>query len=112
MPQTRPGALAGGRSGAVKGRARHVRIIAVRDTGPDAYGKSQMEAVLAARFARAKLVGVQWATADASRVVYDTADRLHANLTGRTRELSALDLTAEPDLAAVLAAFEPTEITR
>lgn len=51
------------------------------------------------------------ATADAATVLNDTNGELTAHFTGPSKELTALDLDREPDLAAVLAAVDLTELT-
>lgn len=89
----------------------HVRVVALRNPGTDAYGKARIEALLGARFARVALDGVQWAAADASVVVNDTSTERTARFMGPSKELAALDLAAEPDLAAVVAAVDLDELT-
>jgi hypothetical protein len=88
-----------------------VRIVAVRRTTPDAYGRCETEAVLAARFTRASLQGVRWDDADSTAVVRDTADELTVRTQGASEELTALDLADQPDLAAAIAAVDlsPTD---
>jgi hypothetical protein len=90
---------------------QHVRVVAIRNTGTDAYGKTRVEAVLAAGFARSALQGVQWDTADSATVLNDTNEELTAHFAGPSKELTALDLSQEPDLAAVLAAVDLAELT-
>lgn len=89
----------------------HVRVVALRSPGTDAYGKNRIEVLLGARFARVALDGVQWASADASVVVNDTSTERTARFVGPSKELTALDLAAEPDLAAVVAAVDLDELT-
>ena len=89
----------------------HVRIVALRNPGTDAYGKARIEALLGARFARAALDGVQWASADAYVVVNDTSTERTARFAGPSKEFAALDLAAEPELAAVVAAVDLEELT-
>jgi hypothetical protein len=88
----------------------HVRVVALRVAGRDAYGYSRVEAVLGARFARTALVGVRWADADASVVVNDTSEHLTVNQVGPSKEFGALDLSAEPDIAAVVAAVDVDDL--
>lgn len=90
----------------------HVRIVAVRDTGPDAYGNPRLEAVLAARFARQALQGIRWATANAHAVVNDASDQLSVRLVGPSKELAAIDLTAEPHIGATIEAIDASELAR
>jgi len=91
----------------------HVRVVALRSPGTDAYGKARIEALLGARFARTALDGVLWADAntDATIVVNDTSTELTARFTGLSKEFTALDLATEPDLATVIAAVDLNELT-
>ena len=89
----------------------HVRAVALRSPGIDAYGKARIEALLGARFARTALEGVQWATADAAVVVNDTSTELTVRFSGPSKEFTAVDLAAEPELAAVIAAVDLDELT-
>lgn len=90
----------------------HVRIVAIRDAGPDAYGNPRLEAVLAARFARQALRGVQWAAAGAHTVVNDASEQLTLRELGAAKELAAINLAAEPDIRAVVEAIDVGELTR
>ena len=81
---------------------RSARVVAVRATPPDAYGALRPEAVLAARFERVRLQGVQWESADAVRVMNDASSERIFLQRGATQELSPIDVGAEPDLAALL----------
>lgn len=83
-----------------------VRAAAVRLSEADAYGRPHQECLMAARFVRQAFEGVQWETADAARIVMDTSTDLVIRSRGQTRELLPLDLSTEPELAALLAAFE------
>jgi hypothetical protein len=84
----------------------HLRVVALRLAGRDAYGNARVEAVLGARFARAALVGVRWADAHAAAVVSDTSEDLTVKQVGPSKEFGALDLSTEPGIAAVVAAFD------
>ncbi len=88
----------------------HVRVVALRRAETDAYGKARIEALLAARFSRDALFGVQWATVDAAVIVNDVSTDRIARLSGPNKEFSAIDLAGEPDLAAVIAAVDLTEL--
>jgi hypothetical protein len=90
---------------------QHVRVVALRNGGTDAYGTPRVETILAARFARQALQGVAWSTVDAATVLNDTNDELRADFRGTNKEFTALDLTAEPDLAALVAAVDVAEMT-
>ncbi len=87
----------------------HVRIVAVRTSGSDAYGQPRVEAILAARFDRQRLKGVRWAGVDASTVMRDVALEANARTVGPSKELAALDLSSEPELRALIDAFEIAE---
>ena len=50
-------------------RVTDVRIVALRSTPADAYGKVHPEAILAAWIARPSLNGVQWTKADALTIL-------------------------------------------
>ena len=89
----------------------HVRVVALRSPGTDAYGKARIEALLCAQFARSSLVGVQWDDADAVAIVNDTNTEFTAQYSGPSEEFTALDLAAEPELAAVVAAVDLDELT-
>ncbi|WP_331661817.1 hypothetical protein [Amycolatopsis sp.] len=77
---------------------RSQRIIAVRTTEPDAYGHVHAEAVFVARFSRESLYGVQWDVADAATIVNDASDELRVRISGPSQQLTALSMSAEPDL--------------
>jgi len=88
-----------------------VRVVVVRSTGLSAYGAKKGEVVLAARFARMKLVGVQWSKVDAATILNGVADELLLNVKGVNKSLQALDLTKEPDIAAVLETISFDELS-
>jgi hypothetical protein len=83
-----------------------VRAAAIRLSEFDAYGKPHPECLIAARFVRQALDGVQWATAEAGRIVVDTSTDLLIRSRGQARELLPLDLSREPQLAALLDALD------
>ncbi len=82
------------------------RIVALRPTSPDAYGKVRPEAVLAARFERSRLSGIRWAQADASRVVNDASTERILIRKGAAHELTPIDVTHERELAEVISAVD------
>lgn len=89
----------------------HVRVVAIRTMGSDAYGRLNVEAVLAGRFARQALVGVQWSTASATTIVNDASDELLLRQTGASKELTGLDLYSNPDIASLINAVDLTDLT-
>ena len=86
------------------------RIVAVRETGTDAYGTKRGEALLAAGIRREKLAGVQWTTVDAPTILSDISDELLVNHKGVSRTLSALDLSKEPGLGQLMEAIDFDEL--
>lgn len=82
------------------------RVVALRAASPDAYGKVHLEAVLAAQFQRTQLEGIQWATADASRIVADASSERLLVQKGVSKELFPIDLSSEQDLAAIVSSTD------
>lgn len=62
--------------------------------------------LMAVQFARADLDRVAWQSADADSIVGQAGTDLRINPRGRTRDLQPLDVSADPDLAALLAAVD------
>jgi hypothetical protein len=87
-----------------------VRVVALRSGGTDAYGRPRLDCVLAGRWTRAAFAGVQWQTADASRVAEDTASELLVDLEGGT-ELQPIDLADQPGIRALLDVVDVGELT-
>jgi hypothetical protein len=86
------------------------RAVAVRATSPDAYGKVRPEVVLAARFERERLAGIQWSQANATQVVNDASTERIFIQKGATQELIPVDLSKEPQLAEVVGAVDFEEL--
>jgi hypothetical protein len=86
------------------------RVVILRNDGNDAYGNPRMSCLIAARFERQKLVGIQWATADAGAICDDASTELVTNQVGRTKELGPIDLAKEPELAQLLGAVDLAEL--
>jgi hypothetical protein len=78
-----------------------IRIAIVRQTVPNAYGVRRLECLLAAMFKRTALQGIQWQSADAATIVEDASTETRIRL-GAMNELRPLDLSKEPELAALL----------
>jgi hypothetical protein len=87
------------------------RVVAIRTPGLDAYGKPRVECLMATRIPRAALNGVRWDLADAATVLNDTKTDLVISQKGQAKEITPLDLTAEPELADLLACVDVTELT-
>jgi len=79
------------------------RAVAVRGSGPDAYGHPTIDCLMAARFSREALEGVRWADSDANRIVNDASTDLLVNPGGRSKELTPIDMAAKPALAQLVA---------
>lgn len=95
---------------AVAPAIQSVRVVAVRRVPPDAYGRVGAEVVLATRFFRSALEGVQWATVDSTRILGDVGVETVAKLRGAAQEFVAVDLAGEPGLQALLDAVDLTEL--
>ncbi|MFE6610899.1 ribosomal protein L7/L12 [Amycolatopsis sp. NPDC057786] len=50
--------------------------------------------------------GVRWEVADAATIVNDACDELQVQMTGPSQQLTALSMSAEPDLAVVISAID------
>src|SRR5262249_19085063 len=77
---------------AVAPRVGSARIVLIRPSSPDAYGKNHIECLAAARFEREALDGVQWDAADASVIFNDVATEKLFKQAGAAGELKPLDL--------------------
>ena len=95
---------------AVAPAIQSVRIVLIRGSEPDAYGKKHVECLAAARFERKALDGVQWDVADAITIFNDVASEKLFKQAGTAGELKTLDLRAEPDLQALLAEVDLSEL--
>ncbi len=80
----------------------------VRFADPVFYGTSRLECLLAAHFTRERLADVEWDTALAPQIVFETSSDLRIKQAGRTNELQPLDLSEEPDILAVLEELDGT----
>jgi hypothetical protein len=79
-----------------------VRIVALRNTPADAYGKVRPEAILAARIARPALNGVQWTTADALTILDGISSEIVTRTAGPNKAFASLDLKTEPEIAHLI----------
>ena len=93
---------------AVAPRINATRMIVLTTSGPDAYGKPRLECIMAGRWTRAAFDGVQWQDTDAATILQDTAAELITNM--RRTELLPIDLSKEPQIAAVLAGIDTAEL--
>jgi hypothetical protein len=86
-----------------------IRVAVIRRSPPDAYGKRSAECLLAARFGRTALEGVQWQTASAAHIVNDASSELQIRQVA-SGELRPLDLGQEHALAEMLQAIDLEEL--
>jgi hypothetical protein len=76
-----------------------IRIVSLRNTPADAYGKVRPEAILAARVARPALNGVQWTKADALAILNEISSELVTRIAGPSKAFVPLDLKTELEIA-------------
>jgi hypothetical protein len=86
------------------------RVVALRASNPDAYGKVSPEVILAARFERTALAGILWSQANAAQVVNDASTERILIQKGAAQELIPIDLSKEPELAVVVNAIDFEEL--
>jgi hypothetical protein len=79
-----------------------IRIVVLRNTPTDAYGKIRPEAILGARIARAALHGVQWTKADALSILNEISSELVTRTAGPSKAFASLDLKMEPEIARLI----------
>lgn len=82
------------------------RIVALRVSAPDAYGKVTPEVLATARCERSSLEGVRWDVANAAQVINDCCTERRLLQKGTTGVMQPLDLGGEPDLRALLERVE------
>ncbi len=86
-----------------------VRAVVLQDAGPDAYGRTRLECLVAGRFVRSVFDGIRWKEADAGRIVEDTASELLVNLrTGKG--LQPIDLRHEPEIQDLISLVDVEEL--
>lgn len=85
------------------------RVIALRSGGQDVYGRPLLECLLAGRWAREAFEGVRWQDADAMAIMTGTASELVMNV--KRVQILPVDLTREPEIAAVLANIDTAELS-
>jgi hypothetical protein len=95
---------------AVAPALQSARIVALRPSPPDAYGRLRPEVLLATRFERGRLAGIRWADANAARVVADAHSELISCRRGPSQDLQPLELNQHPDLAALVRVVDFEEL--
>jgi hypothetical protein len=86
------------------------RLVALRNDGRDVYGRPTMPCLAAVNVTREALNGVRWNDADAVDILNAAARERLTNQTGRSKELSPVDLTSEPDIIALIKSVDLEEL--
>jgi hypothetical protein len=76
-----------------------IRIVGLRGTPADPYGKIHPVSILAAQIPRAALNGVQWTKVDALSIVNKISSELLTRTAGPSKAFAPLDLKTEPAIA-------------
>jgi hypothetical protein len=79
-----------------------IRIVALRGTPADAYGKVRADAILAAQIPRAALNGVQWTRTDAFTILNEISSELLIRIAGTSKAFAPLNLKTEPEIAGLI----------
>lgn len=83
------------------------RVIAVRRSGPDIYGRPVLDCMVAGRWTRMALNGVRWADADAGNILAGTATELVLN--EKRGQILPVDLSTEPEIRDLLSTMDTTD---
>jgi hypothetical protein len=83
------------------------RIVAIRNTPADAYGKVRPEAILATQIARPVLHGVQWTKTDALTILNEIRSELITRIAGPSKAFAPLDLRTEPEITRLIDVVTP-----
>jgi hypothetical protein len=86
------------------------RVVVLRNDGRDVYGQPVMPCLTAVNVTREALIGVRWDDADAIDILNAAAREKLFNQKGRSKELAPIDLTTEPDIAALVKAVDLDEL--
>jgi hypothetical protein len=89
---------------------RSIRIVAATTPERDAYGDRHPDVLVAARFERDRLDGVQWGSAESVRILNDVTTELRLKQVGAAKTLTPLPLDGEPELQALLDAIDFEEL--
>ncbi|GIF52855.1 hypothetical protein DFJ67_4506 [Asanoa ferruginea] len=87
------------------------RVVVLRDEGRDPYGRPNVSCLAAVSITRRALEGVRWHDADAIDILNAAAHEKLMAQKGRSKELSPVDLSDEPDIAALVKAVDLEELT-
>ncbi|RZU16233.1 hypothetical protein EV645_3784 [Kribbella rubisoli] len=86
------------------------RIVALRASDPDAYGKRRPEVLMTGRCRRDALDEVRWSEANSARIFNDCLTERLAVQKGATSALQPVPIGDEPQLEALLAAVDIDEM--
>ncbi|GAA2583374.1 hypothetical protein GCM10010399_11500 [Dactylosporangium fulvum] len=78
------------------------RVVVLRNDGRDVYGRPAMPCIGAFSVTRDALRGIRWNDADAVDILNAAAREKLVNQQGRSKELGPVDLSAEPDIVALI----------
>jgi hypothetical protein len=79
-----------------------IRIVALRGTPADPYGKIHPVSMLAAQIPRAALNGVQWTKVDALSIVDKISSELLTRTAGPSKAFAPPDLKTAPEIARLI----------
>jgi hypothetical protein len=82
------------------------RVIVLRNDGRDPYGRPSMPCLAAASITRKALQGVRWHEANAIDILNAAAHEKLLIQKGRSKELSPLDLSNEPEIVSLINAVD------
>jgi hypothetical protein len=83
------------------------RVIAVRRSGPDIYGRPVLDCIVAGRWTRMAFNGVRWTDADAGNILAGTATELVLN--EKRGQILPVDLSSEPEIRDLLSTMDTTD---
>ena len=95
---------------AVSAGIRSAKVVVLRHRGVDTYGRPRVECILATHIRRQALDGIRWESSDAPTVINDAADDTLLKIKGSAKELMAIELIDEPEIAAVVAAVDVNQL--
>ncbi len=83
------------------------RVIAVRRSGPDIYGRPVLDCMVAGRWTRTAFNGVRWTDADAGNILAGTATELVLNQ--KRGQILPVDLSTEPEIRDLQSTMDTTD---
>jgi hypothetical protein len=84
------------------------RVIAVRRSGPDIYGRPVLDCMVAGRWTRTAFNGVRWADGDAGNILAGTATELVLNR--KRGQILPVDLSTESEIRDLLSSMDTTDL--